>query len=651
MGTPKLSFGVDSTLVNIEYFSKGDMEFNIPRYQRLYVWGDDQVKTLLSDLYDASASGKELFYLGGVLIVRADPSTKIFDLIDGQQRFTTLWLLCLEMGGSLLSFTTTSGENPRLHFAIREEVTEYFKKALIDRASSENLQISKDNLSLRRIESARTHIRTFLFEKKNDKSWAKFESFIRNKVKLIITEVPPDADLNKLFEVINNRGLQLQHHEILKAGILQHIGNRQERIRFGKIWNACADMDNYIEKTARMEVFRNIQEAFRPDKDTLDIDIMTNIMKETSYKVSKPVTLNSILSNKVIIPDESELPGAIENSPEAVDDELEEVRSILSFPQLLLHTLRIYLHQQPGKSDITRINEKDLLKIFAEYADITNEQQARRFIRLLWDVRVVFDLYIIKWVKTEDEGEIHLIKKLIKRNVYRKQTYYLRREKPIVNDGFTLLQSMLYHSQQITTHYWLTPLLNKALTCRDKNVLYAYLRELDNRLFSSTEMGSLPERTWKYLGKDLSTTQPSYQLEVYDEKLGVDFPHYLFYKLDFVLWYLLKDHKGDKWKSYRMTAKNSVEHVSPQTARREDVYTIIHDNLNDFGNLVLVSRGINSEYGNNIYRVKRENFIAKEKFDSLKSALIFENEIWSDDLCEKHKGHIITLLSRYFSEN
>lgn len=651
MGTPKLNYGVDSTLVNIEYFSKGDMEFNIPRYQRLYVWGDDQVKTLLSDLYDASASGKELFYLGGVLIVRADPSTKIFDLIDGQQRFTTLWLLCLEMGGSLLSFTTISGENPRLHFAIREEVTEYFKKALIDRASSENLPISKDNLSLRRIESARTHIRTFLSEKKNDKSWAKFESFIRNKVKLIITEVPPDADLNKLFEVINNRGLQLQHHEILKASILQHIGNRQERIRFGKIWNACADMDNYIEKTARMEVFRNIQEAFRPDKDTLDFDVVTDIMKETPYKVNKPVTLNSILSGKVIIPDESEPSGVIENSPDAVDDELEEVRSILSFPQLLLHTLRIFLHQQPGKNDIPRINEKDLLKTFVEYADITNEQQARRFIRLLWDVRVVFDLYIIKWVKTEDEGEIHLIKKLIKRNVYRKQTYYLRREKPLVNDGFTLLQSMLYHSQQITTHYWLTPLLNKALTCRDKNVLYAYLRELDNRLFSSTEMGSLPERTWKYLGKDLSTAQPAYQLEVYDEKLGVDFPHYLFYKLDFVLWYLLKDHKGDKWKSYRMTAKNSVEHISPQTARREDAYAINHDNLNDFGNLVLVSRGINSEYGNNIYRVKRENFIAKEKFDSLKSALIFENDIWSDDLCEKHKAYIKTLLNRYFLEN
>jgi hypothetical protein len=650
MVNPKLKKGVESALINIEYLSKSDMEFNIPRYQRLYVWGDDQIKTLLADLYDASAVDKELFYLGGILLVQPDPLKKLFDLIDGQQRFTALWLLCLEMGGQLLPFTTTTNGNLRLHFAIREEVTEYFKNALSDRTGAINLPISKDNLSLRRIESTRTHIRTFLSDKKNDKNWPKFESFIRNKVKLIMSEVPPDADLNKLFEVINNRGLQLQHHEILKASILQHIVNKQERIRFGKLWNACADMDNYIEKTTRMEVFRSIQEAFKQDKDVLDMDTVTNIMKETSYKVSKPVTLNAILSDKISVYDESELQGAIENSPDAVDDELEEVRSILSFPQLLLHTLRIYLHQQPGKNDIPRINEKDLLKTFAEYADIANEQQAKRFIRLLWDVRVVFDLYIVKWVKTEDEGEIHLLKKLIKRNVYRKQTYYLRREKPLVNDGFTLLQSMLYHSQQITTHYWLTPLLNKALTCHDKTSLYAYLRELDNRLFSSTETGSLPERTWKYLGKELSIAKPNYNLDIYNEKSGVEFPHYLFYKIDFVLWYYLKDQKDSKWKSYRMTAKNSIEHVSPQTARREDAYAISPENLNDFGNLVLVSRGINSEYGNNIYRVKRENFIAKEKLDSLKSALIFENETWSDILCEEHKKYTEGLLLRYFAE-
>jgi len=651
MVNPNKNYGVESELVNIEYFLKGGMEFNIPRYQRLYVWGDDQVKTLLSDLYDASSTDKELFYLGGILIVQPDKSKAIFDLIDGQQRFTTLWLLCLEMGGELLSFTTNGEEGLRLHFAIREEVTEYFNKALNDRIGTINLPISKDNLSLRRIESARTHIRTFLADKRKDKDWPKFESFIRNKVKLIMSEVPAEADLNKLFEVINNRGLQLQHHEILKASILQNIVNKQERIRFGKIWNACADVDNYIEKTARMEVFRSIQEAFKPDKNVLDLDILLNIMKDTSYKVSKPVTLNAILSDKIIIPDESEPQGAIENSPDAVDDELEEVRSILSFPQLLLHTLRIYLHQQDGKEDIPRINEKDLLKTFAEYAEITSEQQAKRFIRLLWDIRVVFDLYIIKWVKTEDEGEIHLLKKLIKRNVYRKQTYYLRREKPLVNDGFTLLQSMLYHSQQITTHYWLTPLLYKALTCRDKTGLYTYLRELDNRLFSSIENGSLSERTWKYLGKDLPVTKPVYQFDIYNEKLGVDFPHYLFYKLDFILWHSLKDQKGEKWKSYRMTAKNSVEHVSPQTARREDIYAIGPDNLNDFGNLVLVSRGINSEYGNNIFRVKRENFLAKDKFDSLKSALIFENETWSDQLCEKHREYTEALMLEYFNQN
>jgi hypothetical protein len=149
----------------------------------------------------------------------------------------------------------------------------------------------------------------------------------------------------------------------------------------------------------------------------------------------------------------------------STDDELEPVRSILTFPQLLLHTLRIYLHQN-GKKDIQRINEKELLLIFSEhifqkrYRDFEGKKEGEEiesiaFMDLLFKVREAFDKYIIKWVEISDKNEVHLIKKVYKQNQKKGGwAYYLRRMKTQEFDGFAMLQSILYHSQQNTTQYW-----------------------------------------------------------------------------------------------------------------------------------------------------------------------------------------------------
>jgi len=640
---------ITSELISIDDIIKTSHQYNIPRYQRLFVWQDEQVNTLLEDLHEAFLADKSLFYLGGILIVKNKKEAAQFDLIDGQQRFTTLWLLSIELENELLPFTHIN-EKLRLRFSIRKEATEYFENAL-NKSIVDELKISSTNASLHRIINARTLIRKFIEQKlKSSKEQkAKFANFLREKVKLIVSEVPQDTDLNKLFEVINNRGVQLQHHEILKASILSNIlSNKQERIRFGKIWNACADMENYVERNMRMEVGFNISPCFNKWEETFNLNEMLDWMKGNYEKSTKAMDLNSILEGKKIDDEEEqEQQDNFEFHPEAEDDELEEVRSILTFPQLLLHTLRIYLFQN-GKRDINRINEKELLLTFKNYLKIEDETEAKNFIRLLWEVRVCFDLYIIKWVKTEPNEEVHLIKKLYKNNQYKKQTYYLQRKHPESNEGFALLQSMLYHSQQIITHYWLTPLLNKALTCRNRDELYNYLRHLDNYLFCTNDESNLPERTWKIMRKELNGEDLSYDYELLDKQQGVGFPHYWFYKLEFVLWFLLKDEKDAQWKDFRMTAKNSVEHVSPQTPKREDRYAISKDKLNDFGNLALVSRSINSEAGNNIYTTKRSEFLAKAKPDSLKSALIYENPTWSDKLCDEHREEMKSYLEKYF---
>ncbi len=82
---------VQSQLINIASIVEKDWEFNIPIYQRLYVWTEEQVKTLFEDLHTAYTAKKDLYYIGGIITVKNVLKPNLYDLVDGQQRFTTLW--------------------------------------------------------------------------------------------------------------------------------------------------------------------------------------------------------------------------------------------------------------------------------------------------------------------------------------------------------------------------------------------------------------------------------------------------------------------------------------------------------------------------------------------------------------------------------
>ncbi len=106
------------------------------------------------------------------------------------------------------------------------------------------------------------------------------------------------------------------------------------------------------------------------------------------------------------------------------------------------------------------------------------------------------------------------------------------------------------------------------------------------------------------------------------------------------------------WKSFRLTAKNSVEHISPQNPNyKQDI--VANKYLNKYGNLALVSRSINSEFSNKPFKEKRERFLYHNtsKLDSLKLALVYYNNNWNDKLCQEHGNEMFDYFQKYFNEN
>ena len=634
--------------------------FNIPIYQRLYVWGEDQVLTLLNDLINAYERNEEIFFLGGTLLVEQDGKDgeigRHFDLVDGQQRFTTLWMLCHAWGEALKPFLTTTAKNKqaelRLRFAIRPEVNRFLEKMV----TTEQDPISSDDVATEQMRTALSLMQSIFkkrllpADKDRETYLCELTGFVFERVQFVITTVPRETDLNKLFEVINNRGVQLQHHEILKARMLDAL-TEEERGAYAVLWDACADMENFVERSLSGN-FKGFASEVADCYERCQLTDALAVREMLEKRIQKQNDHHALSLAEILqTPDDPTVTGG------AADTETTEpswVRSMFGFPLFLQHVLRIWLFNR-GPSDLPHLLDRKLLTLFEDYffkpakAREDRGERVRSFIDLLWQLRVIFDKHCIKWVD-QGEEEIHLTS-AISVSPSNGKRYMSRSRETDSHQGFSLLQSMLYHSQEITTQYWVTPLLCFIYQHPnlDAKQYFDYLRHLDNHMLGSDASGSLVKRSHDFM-KDPWQRHDSIHKEELNKPSGVNFAHYWFYKLEFVLWYQ-KKRQDERWRKFRLTAKSSVEHISPQTPTKRDENRV-EKALDCFGNLALVSRSLNSEYGNLPFNEKQLRFINKNKsrLDSLKMALIYEkHEEWNDKLAFFHQEEMIACLTDYWN--
>lgn len=673
--------GIDSSLCTLEKLANRQDAawcFNVPIYQRLYVWGDDQIKTLLTDVANAFDRNDTEFFLGGTLLVEKttdedrDEGVRRFDLIDGQQRFTTLWMLSTVpvWSGVMSDFSQVVLKDrtiARLHFSIREEVNDFLASMLPGGKAT-----NTDAIDTRNMREAQQLMASFAQTYKRadgkpvDDAYLKaLAGFVYRNVSLVLTQVPEGMDLNKLFEVINNRGIQLQHHEILKARLLHNIPP-ESRFRYAALWNACADMSGFVERNlcleTRLEAHR-LGDLYNRGQ-LLHAGAVHGLLgrkADVQADEDKRLTLHDIIHTS-----HAEASTAWSTAPED-DGEAPWARSIIGFPLFLLHVLRIWLKEQ-GQGDLPRVLDRHLLALFEAFF-LTPAEPAQRaakaqgFIDLLWRMRVLWDEYVIKWVDQGDD-EVHQVCHT-SISASEDKRYINRSRDNTLHQGLSLLQSMLYHSQEITTHYWLTPFLyyihKHAHTVRggggEVERYYGFLCHLDNQMLGDSAGTSLASRSRSFMDDPWRRASALQFEAVLAQPHGVRFSHYWFYKLDFVLWYEYQ-RKSEKardlelWSNFRFTAKNSVEHISPQNPQATDTNTVSKDWLDRFGNLALVSRSINSEYGNMPYSEKRQRFLNKRAYekrpDSLKMDMIYMNEMWGNVAADRHETAMLAALQGHY---
>lgn len=641
-----------SDLATLASVTESGLRFRVPIYQRLFVWGHDQVGTLLEDLWSAFEAGADLFYLGTTLVIERDGGATL-ELVDGQQRFTVLWMMSIAWGGALAPFRRLGDGRSRVTFAIRPEVDGFFEGLLAGR---------DDPLGVDPIDHAFAQIRSFAARPGVRDRAEAFQRFVYARVRFVLTRVPATTDLNRLYEVINSRGQQLRHHEILKARLLGRLP-AADRPGYARLWEAAAEMGTWVERSLqavsglRLRALVPVDDAVDRDRVLPSAPALLALVREAASaegELRDLATLLAPVADAGPTPPPRAAPGT---AAEVEEIEEAEVRSILSFPLLLQHVLRIWRHAR-GLSDLPRIADRDLLALFSShFLPGAGADEVRSFVELLWEIRYVFDEHVVKWVRVGDD-EILSVARIHVEEDRRRGTTTTRifRRLPAEADALTHLQCMLYHSQQITTQYWLTPFLAYLWRHRPGRAgALAWLRHLDNHLLCSTEPSGLVERSAAFLGDAPGAWHRApLSCSVLGEARGVGFAHYWFYKLEFLLWDRWADRfDAEQIRTFRITARNSVEHVSPRQPRAEDVNRVSPAVLDRFGNLALVSRGLNSEYGNLPFNEKRQRFQNRNRarVDSLKMSLIYRQPRWGDRLALQHEAEVVTLIAGYLGED
>jgi hypothetical protein len=626
----------------------------IPSYQRPYVWPSEDVTQLLDQIMVAYDNNAAHYFVGTVLtsVVTADGAghgRTAYEVIDGQQRMTTLMLLAIALNeqvpGSELANFITLNKLPRLTFAIREEVQRRFAQwAGLEADTHSGKGSEVDAAYIQHLEAARKALADHLTkvcsdERKGRAYLAGVAEYLYSKVLWVNNVMPSGMDLNRLFSTMNNSGVQLEHSDILKSRLLAAI--KTQKTRFDAIWQACENMDDFFERNVR-KVFPDADWKTLKQSDLSEHCVSTFPIKHVRASDATGLTIAQL----------AKLPLVDSDEPKPPQEPGRYCRSIISFSLLLMHTYRIYLSEY-GQNDVdVRLHDSRLNDYFADFIKNITEPQAKAFIERLWAVRYQFDLWVVKWLPESESQVWHLRQTSVNRR-YTDKVWRLRRTR-LESSDLSQLQSVRNFTGERSAQYWLTPflgaLVNGAATTQAQVV--ALLEGIDNQLSLAEQ--SQKEASFELLaGNELEVLDIDSVIDDLNRPHGTRFEHYWFQKLEYILWRersRFRFYDATKLAAYRIASKNSVEHVHPQ--REEFGVQLNKEHLDSFGNLVLLSPGENSSYSNQRVGKKWEDFKGKPRYDSLKLAHIFSakgEQEWEATAIEQHKAQMLALIKEHYA--
>lgn len=233
----------------MQIFCNVDSYYRIPDYQRPYSWGDEQIEQLWDDIYSALESGDETYFLGPMILIRG--SEEYFEVVDGQQRLTTLTILFCVIRDLYLERLKASDEElaNEVCDAIKSLVKGKYRLKLITQLYYQNqfeqeilngVKFPKGELTAKQKKENAFINAALIFRKKLEElenkygidQIVKFTRYLLNRVVMITITCSKQDYAIKLFQVLNTRGLDLSHADLIKSSLYARLDDEVKRGQF-----------------------------------------------------------------------------------------------------------------------------------------------------------------------------------------------------------------------------------------------------------------------------------------------------------------------------------------------------------------------------------------------------------------------------------
>ncbi|MCG0996413.1 MULTISPECIES: DUF262 domain-containing protein [Acetobacter] len=670
--------------LSIQALLEDSARYVVPMYQRNYAWGEGEITQLLQDVIDyqskKNSEGKHQTYYIGTLVVfaRADGT---FEVIDGQQRFTTL---------SLLAIWLKNQKNGVVDMSWYRKCNLTFESRPVSSHTFERLFQSVEPYHLRGDAFNEGLVNGFeLIGKALSElgligtKLTAFCEYLFKHVQISRIEVPKDTDLNHFFEAMNNRGEQLEKHEVVKARLMAVLNRipevetrRQNIYVLGRVWDACTNMERYIQygftPAERHSLFgENDWGQFIPQ----DFDHLCNLLSSSCSANSEFKTEDSVSTGKhgrnllAILHDDTL---DVVKSVEQESAGSERFNSVINFSNFLLHVLRL-VSRGPANTEGVPLDDKQLIDQFEarvmQQADPVAAVQC--FTHALLKTKYLFDQFIIKreFVDGKDAWSLKRLHWYSKDSVSYINTFDDKDGDFIgINRRILMLLSAFHVSAPALLYkHWLNGALRYLFDNFNSNYLLRardYLGYLESQaqrfVFQRFLAPSESASYYQMIYGDFSALPQIVDDEQWRERVqsklcyGHIENNFVFNFLDYLLWVNErgKDENSDPVINFfEFTFRSSVEHFSPQHPM-DGYKTVERVALNSFGNLCLISHSKNSRLSNFQPQQKLEHFeasLGNGQIDSLKLLSMIElmkvRGRWQEAEIAEHQDKMIDVLA------
>lgn len=222
--------------------------FRVPAYQRSYAWEAEHVEALLADINDAIKAKEKEYFLGSIVVT--GPVDRRYEVVDGQQRLTTVSLLIsairdkfrdqqdfeaeTSIRNDFLANVDRKTKEREPKLVMNEVDNELYQELLEDKSAIDVSRFPRQ--SHKRLLAAANCMRRYideLCEHASDSEEALHDwlDYLESNLKVILVTAPDDSNAFVIFETLNDRGLELAISDLLKNYLFHRSGDKLEETK------------------------------------------------------------------------------------------------------------------------------------------------------------------------------------------------------------------------------------------------------------------------------------------------------------------------------------------------------------------------------------------------------------------------------------